>query len=97
MSSTRAEFCAILEGLHGVLTLGKDVFFFVDSQGDLYELLPASPCGCDIMDANLKTRDALLWWPCAFQTWSYFRGEVKELHFEHVGLMDGQTDAGTRF
>jgi len=35
LSSTRAQLYAILEGLHIVLSLGKDVYFFVDSQGAL--------------------------------------------------------------
>ena len=45
LSSTRAELYVILEGLQIVLPLGKDAYFFVDSQGALYSLL--SPCPAD--------------------------------------------------
>ena len=59
LSSTRAELYAILEGLRVVCPFGKDVFFFVDSQGALYELLSASPCDWDIVQQCLHAIDSL--------------------------------------
>ena len=59
LSSTRAELYAMLEGLQIVLPLGKDVYFFVDSQGALYSLLSPSPADCDLINKCLGVIDLL--------------------------------------
>ncbi|MPC82946.1 hypothetical protein E2C01_077635 [Portunus trituberculatus] len=42
MSSTRAELYAVLEALHIVVPLHKNIYFFVDSQAALYALQSTS-------------------------------------------------------
>ena len=59
LSSTRAELYAILEGLQIVLPLGKDAYFFVDSQGALYSLLSSCPADGDLINKCLGVIDLL--------------------------------------
>ncbi|MPC71197.1 hypothetical protein E2C01_065471 [Portunus trituberculatus] len=53
MSSTRAELCAVLEALHIVAPLHKNVYFFIDSQPALYALQSISPMDCDLVNKCL--------------------------------------------
>ena len=59
LSSTRAELYAVLEALHIVAPLYKDVYFFVDSQAALYALQSTSPTDCDIVNKCLDLIRAL--------------------------------------
>ncbi|KAK4312706.1 hypothetical protein Pmani_015891 [Petrolisthes manimaculis] len=59
LSSTRAELYAILQALHTVIALNKDVYIFVDSQAALYELLSTSPCDCDLVNKCFVAIDGL--------------------------------------
>ena len=59
LSSTRTELYAILEGLRAVSSMGKNVYFFVDSQSALYELLSSSPADCDIVNKCLNVLHAM--------------------------------------
>ena len=59
LSSTRAELYAILESLHAVMALQKDVYLFVDSQAALLELLSPFPTDCDLVNRCLNSIRAL--------------------------------------
>ncbi|XP_063848254.1 uncharacterized protein LOC135093209 [Scylla paramamosain] len=51
MSSTRAELYSLLEALHIVAPLHKDVYFYVGNQAALYALQSTSPMDCDLIHA----------------------------------------------
>ncbi|MPC33230.1 hypothetical protein E2C01_026573 [Portunus trituberculatus] len=53
MSSTRAELYAVLEALHIVAPLHKNIYFFIDSQAALYALQSISPMDCDLVNKCL--------------------------------------------
>lgn len=95
LSSTRAELYAILEGLHVVSGMGKNVYFFIDSQSALYELVSSSPADCDIVNRcltvihsmqKINLQNYFIWIPshiglyCNEKVDSLARQAVREIH-----------------